>query len=169
MYIIEDGAPFVLPTSIDRDSRLYYTFFLKPKIWTANTELIEGDFISPSVPTGYYYKVASSGVTGSVEPTWSTTANSRTEDNTVVYKAVNNTAYMKSTDTLNVVDSYFRCSDDVPILETQLYADGVAQVQVGPIPPGITKFTLTFSYYIDSGLSSEIHDERSIIIKVKDR
>jgi len=153
----------------DPEAKLYYTFYLKPPIWVANQEYVQGDIISPPSPTGYYYKVTSGGITGSTSPTFATTKGSITEDNSVKYKAVNNDAYITSNGSLNISTAVFSTTENVPLSFPIFTSAGKASVQVGPIPADVTSFILKLSFESDTGHAEEDFDERSILIKVKDR
>jgi len=153
----------------DPEAKLYYSFYLKPPAWVADTEYIQGDIISPDSPTGYYYKVISGGISGSTAPTFSTTKGSSTEDGSVKYRAINNDSYITSSGSLNIATAVFSATESVPLSFPLFTAAGKASVQVGPIPAGVTSFILTLSFEADTGHAEEDFDERSIIINVKDR
>lgn len=169
MIIYDQDFPLELEGKVDKDSLLYYTFFLKPPVWEASKELIKGAIVSPSSPTGYLYKVIQSGITGTSEPTWTTKTTSKTTDNTVIYLPIDNTSILSANGTLNTSTSTFEVSDDIPIIDSYFTTDGKAGVQIGPIPLTVKRIKLTFKFFIDSGQPLEEYDERSIIIKITDR
>lgn len=153
----------------DPEAKLYYTFYLKPPIWAAEQEYVQGDIISPNSPTGYYYKVTSGGISGTVAPAFSTTLNSSTEDNTVVYRAVNNNAYISSNGTLNTSSAVFSATESVPLTFPIFTLAGKASIQVGPVPVGVSSFILKLTFESDTGHPQNDLDERSVRITVKDR
>lgn len=169
MIIHSDQEPLEISDILDPEAMLYYTFHLKPPTWTSSTEYVDGDIVSPSSPTGYYYKVVSSGVSGVLEPVWSTIKNSKTEDNTVVFRAVNNTAYLSSNGSLYTPTAAFTTTESVPISNQTFTAFGRADVQVGPVPSGVSSFILKLSFETDTGYPTRDFDERSVIINVEDR
>lgn len=60
-------------------------------VWQAGTAYTLEDTIVPSTPNGYMYKCVQAGTSGGVEPTWGTTLDGNTNDNTVIWRAyVNN-------------------------------------------------------------------------------
>jgi hypothetical protein len=56
--------------------------------WVSSHLYNVGDLVIPSTPNGYYYECTTSGTSGTVEPTWSTTVNfamSSSADNGVIW------------------------------------------------------------------------------------
>ena len=161
-----------LSDRVDSSGMLYYTLYLRPPVWGADKELIEGGIVRPSTPTGYYYQVSSSGVTGSTEPAWGTKKGEITTDNTVEFSAVNNNAYLPPGASLLVSGPnapVFTTTDGVPIADSIFTPDGEASVQVGPIPTGVTEFTLKLTFFASTGHTLAEKDERSVLIRVTER
>ena len=46
-----------------------------PTQWSVDTLYSRGDYVSPTIPNGFYYLCVDTGYSGSVEPTWPTTLN----------------------------------------------------------------------------------------------
>jgi hypothetical protein len=171
MLIVKDDTIPVLSDTVDKDGLLYYTFYLKPPSWQPNLELIKGDVVRPLTPTGYYYIVTSSGITGTTEPVWATKRGKKTVDNTVEYKALDNISYLSSNATLSITPNppSFSITDNIPLSNLTYDSDGKVEIQVGPVPSDIKEFTLTLEFYADTGHSTLEYDERSIIVKVGER
>lgn len=167
MIIHSDNTPLTIDDILDPDGMLYYTIYLKPPVWQASFEYIANDIISPSLPTGFYYSVKSSGISGAVEPVWSTVKNEETIDNTVLYKALDNVAYLNSTG--NLTAATWSATNSVPIDNQSFTAAGLTTVQVGPVPSGVSTFTLTVSITVNSGHATSELDDRSIVINVEER
>lgn len=53
--------------------------------WAASTAYVVGDIRRPTTATPYYYVCTTAGTSGGTEPTWSTTVDGTTTDNTVVW------------------------------------------------------------------------------------
>ena len=167
MFIHAGGKSLKLSTSHDSSGVLYYTFYLKPPAWVASTEYVEGDIVGPTTPTGFYYIVTSSGVSGATEPVWGTVKGGATTDNTVSYKANNNNAYMTANSIL--LSATISASDSVPIVDQAFTTDGVVMAQIGPIPTGVSSFMLTCTFTADTGYLAPEVDEYSVIVKVKEQ
>jgi hypothetical protein len=166
--IIHPGTrPLRLHRPHDSSAVVYYPFYLKPPAWEADTEYVEGHIVSPTTATGFYHKVTSSGVTGSTEPTWATTKNGETTDNTVTYKALNNESYLLANATLSTAT--ITASDSVPVDDITYTSAGYIAAKVGPIPDGVQQFTLTVTFTADTGHTDPETDEYSVIVKVRDR
>lgn len=53
--------------------------------WTAATVLALDDYVHPTSPNGYIYKVTTGGTTDATEPVWPTTAGQMVTDGTVQF------------------------------------------------------------------------------------
>lgn len=53
--------------------------------WQANTVLAQDQYVHPTVPNGYIYKVSVGGSTGTTEPAWPTTVDQTFSDNGVTF------------------------------------------------------------------------------------
>jgi hypothetical protein len=66
-----------------------YVHIFYPRIegddWKASTEYHVGDFVIPTSPNDYTYECTTPGTSGSGEPSWGTTPDGTTNDNTVVW------------------------------------------------------------------------------------
>jgi hypothetical protein len=59
-----------------------------PGSWAANTPYNTGAVIQPTMLNGYFYRVVTGGISGTVEPTWGTLVNQTTNDNGMVWMAI---------------------------------------------------------------------------------
>ena len=169
MYLIKGNDIPVLEDTPDKDGILFYTFYLKPPLWNSGEEYIKGDIVSPITPTGYIYEVINSGISGDTEPTWGTKTGEKTTDNTVIFRAVDNIAYLSSTGTLDILTAEFTATESVPIVSSSFTAEGKAIVKVGPVPSGVRSFILNLEFDADTGFATSEHDQRSLKIVVSER
>ncbi len=165
------GKQVTIREKFDPDSSLHYVVYLKPPVWTPNTEKNEGDIVSPSSATGYVYKVTSSGITDVTEPIWSTQKGDITSDNTVEYTAISNKFYLTSNASLVISGTppVISASDSVPVSDLQYDPSGKISFKIGPVPPDVETFSVTVGFYTDFGYSSPDYDERTINFEVEDR
>lgn len=73
--------------------------------WLTGQSHILTDFVIPSTPNGYVYKCVQAGITGGSEPTWGTTVDGNTTDNTVIWRAYEDTMTSKYIYRLNQGDT----------------------------------------------------------------
>lgn len=156
--ILEIAAPH------DPDAELFYGFKFKPEAWQPNTVYDKmRSIVVPTVPNGYVYPIESNGISGATEPAWKTKKKEITIDNTVEYKAAEYNIFLYSDETLT--GSTWEATDLVPIASESFTAEGETLVKVGPIPDGVSQFTIT--NHVTKNTTEK--DDRSLIINVKER
>lgn len=104
--------------------------------WQAGQAYTTDDFIVPTTPNGYYYKCVVAGTSGGVEPTWGTVVDGDTTDNTVTWRAYENTLSTKRI--YRIISSEtaanFLFVDEIDATLTT-YSDSKIDTQLGEILP----------------------------------
>lgn len=80
----------------------FYAISYKPQVWEVSKVYIKGqELILPTVDNGFMYDCVSSGISGLIEPVFSTVESEETEDNTVIWRAKPYNLLLNLGDTVN--------------------------------------------------------------------
>lgn len=164
LYKDSCDGPLEISSCQDPDEILDYTFYYAAPDWAASTEYFIGDVVYPTTKSGIYLEVTQPGVSGSTEPTWSTKKSAKATDNTVIWKTVVDPLALQTGET--IVTSVWTITGDVPTANGSV-TDYSTRIWVGPVPTGVTSFTLTNTIETDSSPVRTF--ERSIIVSVDEK
>jgi len=92
------------------------------------------DFVIPSTPNGYVYKCVQAGTTGGPEPAWGTVVDGDTTDNTVIWRAYENTILSKFIYRLNQGETaaQYQYVDQITATAT-VYSDSKEDTELGEV------------------------------------
>lgn len=77
----------VYPFKQDREDAKYYDFIWRAPLWEHSKEYHVGDVVRPNTINGYYYACVNAGVSGVIEPVWSTAEKAYDVDGTIKWQA----------------------------------------------------------------------------------
>lgn len=163
-YLANQKSAIKVDAPHDPDAELFYGFKYKPEVWQANTVYRKDkQVVIPTIFNGFQYPIDSNGISGPTEPAWPTEKKETVDDGTVRFKAEEYTMFLGEDETLSA--STWEATNSVPITNETYSIDGEAQAMFGPIPDGVTSFTIT-NHVIKSNSEK---DDRSMIITVSER
>jgi len=102
--------------------------------WLSGQGYETTEFVIPSTPNGYVYKCVQAGTTGGPEPTWGTVVDGDTTDNTVIWRAYEDTMVSKFIYRLNQGDTVaqYQYVDQVAAVTT-IYSDSKLDTELGEV------------------------------------
>jgi len=102
--------------------------------WSAGTTYTLKDFVIPSTPNGFVYKCVVAGISGGSEPTFGTTVDGDTTDNTVTWRAYEDTILSKFIYRLNqgAVAAQYQFVDQISATTT-IYSDTKLDTELGEV------------------------------------
>lgn len=156
IYSATAAGPYKFPGVFDPDAVRIIGVIYRPDAWAANTVYYlrsaeDYDIVIPTSFGGYYYKIASPGKSGAVEPIWPTEVGAQVTDGTIVWEAV---AYnlLPPTDTI----SSSQWLPDVGVsVSGPLVSGGKTKVTVQMTDKTLTSFSVTNRVTISSGVVSD--------------
>lgn len=167
IYSATAKGPYKVSGVMDADSKRIASIIYTPAVWHANTVYYlrsedDYDIVIPTAFKGKYFRVIQPGMSGAADPFSGTYAPGDTvADGDVIWECV---AYNLLPLTDGIATSAWSASNSVP-LANQALTDGIAKVLVGPVPVGVTEFTLTNHTTRTSGEADDV----TLLIKVAPR
>jgi hypothetical protein len=121
----------------DSDNKEIYSLVYRPNTWTMGIEVIQDSLIViPSVSNGCMYSCSQGGVTGTIEPIWSTARGSVISDGTAKWTTL---PYNLTLNTGDTVQSYTLISDvGVTIDNSTLTSGRIIRFRVTAVPVLLT-------------------------------
>lgn len=161
----KSGA-FEYPTPHDPDEEKYYSFLYRPHVWEADKEYIKAfDMVIPSVANGFIYTCISSGISGSVEPTFATVEKGQTTDNTVLWKAIPFNSFLDRGD--NIISSTWSVDDVTANITNETLTSGyLTSCVLSNVDSTLEQVVLTNEVEILRASSISETFNRSILLKI---
>ena len=164
VYKSTDDGPLELDTPHDASEVLDYVINYSAPVRANSTKYLLDDIVYPSTRTGIYLLCVQPGISASSEPTISTVKSTRITDGTAIWKVVHDTFLLQEGES---VDSSTWVATGSVTVANDSYTALATTVFAGPVPAGVTSFTLTNTITTDSSPVRTF--ERSMIILVDDK
>jgi hypothetical protein len=125
----------------DTLSEKYYTIEYRPDIWRPNISYIKGlDAILPLISNGCMYECISSGISGAIQPIFSTVEGKLVVDNDVSWRTITYSAILNSGDTIS--SSVWTASPGVTISDDEVVSSRATAIKVTSVLPTLCDFKL---------------------------
>jgi hypothetical protein len=133
----------------DKDDKELYTLLYRPETWTAATEVIQGARLYvPTAANGCMYDVTQGGITGAIEPTWTTGKNTIVDSGTAKFKSLPYSLLLQTGDVIeaNIAESWdayeFILPTGLIVDNDALIDNSIVQFRIAT-SPGVGKYEIT--------------------------
>ena len=161
------NAPTYWPVgdSYDPNDSKFFRIDYAPSVWAASTPYTQDfDLIQPTVANGCMYVAQNGGISAATEPTWVTSSDYLTYDNTIIWAAYPYTALLRPGDTITT--STWAGDTGAVFDHAAIVGTTATKLRLTAVATGVTSVSLTNTITIGRANGDTEILDRTIIINV---